>query len=359
MTPAAQPRTLSFEEPKVWRTELPDVKFAVLPPSNTRSNPLIVEDKLFVSVLSPGAVCALERDTGRLIWRRELGKFSGASVYFHERKLFANSPHTLYSLHPDSGEIRWSFCPYGPDGEWIYSSPTIYQGNVYIGDRNGFLHCLDSNTGETIWSKRTNSDENGDVNSTPVVVDGLIIVPTNAKVVVAYDFAKGEIAWSQNVDGPCVFGPLLHNGFLVVVAVESIFLLDPASGQMRQHFQWKGNTIAFAESTGRDVVVSLRGVWPPKDSSEIAFLNESSIRRTAILAGHCTCFRYSAEKGLLYASHLEGVDLLSPDAAEVLCKLTTTGRDGDAALVDVQGDRIYVLTGDGSVHALRHPEGAF
>lgn len=34
-------------------------------------------------------------------------------------------------------------------------------------------------------------------------------------------------------------------------------------------------------------------------------------------------------------------------------------RDGDAALVDVKEDRIYAPTGDGSVHALRHPDGAF
>jgi hypothetical protein len=359
MTPAELPRTLSFEELTVWRTELPDVKFAVLPPGNTRPNPLIASDRLFVSVFSPGAVCALERDTGRLIWRRELGKFSGASVYFHERNLFANSPHTLYSLHPDSGEIRWSFCPYGPDGEWIYSSPTIYQGSLYIGDRSGFLHCLDSNTGETIWSKRTNSDENDDVNSTPVVVNGLVIVPTNANIVVAYEAITGEAAWEQKVDGPSTFGPLLHKVLLVVVAIESLYLLDPTSGEVRQHFQWKGNSIAFAESTGRDVVVALRGAWPPKDSVEIAFLNESGIHRPASLTGHCIDFRYSPDKGLLYASHLQGVDLLSPDTAEVLCKLTTTGRDGDTALVDVKEDRIYALTGDGCVHALRHPAGAF
>jgi len=56
-----------FEELTVWRTELPDVKFAVLPPGNPRPNPLLADDKLFVSVFSPGAVCALERDTRRLI----------------------------------------------------------------------------------------------------------------------------------------------------------------------------------------------------------------------------------------------------------------------------------------------------
>jgi outer membrane protein assembly factor BamB len=284
-----------------------------------------------------------------------LGKFSAASVYFHERKLFANSAHTLYSLHPDSGEIRWSFCPYGTDGEWIYSSPTIYQGSLYIGDRKGFLHCLDSNTGETIWSKRTNSDENNDVNSTPVVVNGLVIVPTNAKIVVAYEAITGEDAWEQKVDGPCRLGPLQHNGLLVVVAVESVYLLDPTNGKLRQHFQWKGDSISFAESTGRDVAIALRGARPPKGSSEIAFLNESGVHRTVSLTGYCIHFRYSVEKELLYASHLEGVDLLSPDTGEILCKLTMRVSSG-AALVDVRDDRIYMLTGDGSVHALRHPD---
>jgi hypothetical protein len=45
-----QPLTFTFRELTVWRTELPDVKFAVLPPSNTGPNPLIADDKLFVSV---------------------------------------------------------------------------------------------------------------------------------------------------------------------------------------------------------------------------------------------------------------------------------------------------------------------
>jgi hypothetical protein len=46
MTSAEEPRTLSFEELTVWRTELPDVKFAVLPPGNTRPNPLIADGTL-------------------------------------------------------------------------------------------------------------------------------------------------------------------------------------------------------------------------------------------------------------------------------------------------------------------------
>ena len=291
-----------------------------------------------------------------MIWRRELQKFSGASVYLHSGRLFANSPHTLYALRPDSGETLWSFCPYGTKGEWIYSSPTIYQDNLYIGDRKGFLHCLDSGTGETVWSKCTNREGNHNVNSTPAVVNGLVIVSTNAKVVVAYEAITGEDAWEQSVDRASTFGPLLHNGLLAVVTVESLYLLDPANGQVRQHFQWKGDYIDFAESTRRDLVISLRGSSPSKDRSEIVFLNELGIHRTGSLTGYCLRFRHSIEKELLYASHFQGIDLLRPDTGEVLCKLTTTEENEDTALVDIKGNMIYALTGDGSVHALKHPD---
>jgi hypothetical protein len=351
----AEPRTFSFEELTVWRTELPNVQFAVLPPGNTRPNPLVADDKLFVSIFSPGAVCALDRATGRIIWRQELPKFAGASVCL-EGKLFAKSPHTLHSLQPESGDILWSFCPYGTRGEWIYSSPAIDEGRLYIGDRKGFLHCLDADTGETRWSERTNSAENDDVNSTPALLNGLVIVPTNANLVVAYDAHTGKFAWNQNVDGPSVFGPLLYKGLLVVVTVESLYFLDPNGGTVRHHYQWKGDSIVFAESTPKNVVVALHGALPPQGSSEVVLLNESGACGNGKLSGFCLHSRYCSETNTVYVSHLQGVDLCTLDSMAVICKLSTSGRGGDTALVDVKGGRIHALTGDGTVHVLVHPE---
>jgi outer membrane protein assembly factor BamB len=305
--------TLGFGELTVWRTRLPNVQFAVLPPGNTRSNPLAVGSRLFVSVFSPGAVCALQRHDGRLIWRRELPNLAGASVHVHNMSLFAQSSHTLYSLRPDSGEIVWSFCPYGTDGEYIYSSPSIHQGSIYIGDRRGFLHCLDVNSGEPIWRRRTNKARNDDVNSTPAIAKGLVIVATNANAVLAYEASTGKLAWRQKLDGPSVFGPLFFRRSVVVVGRQSLYLLNPETGEVEQHFAWKGNDIAFAESTPRNVMVALRGPSPPKGNSDVVLLNQSGIQRTAVLDAYCLFFRYAAETRLIYASHLHGVDLCHPD----------------------------------------------
>ena len=203
----SQPQTLSFSELTIWKTKLPDIQFAVLPPFNDRPNPLATESRIYVSVFSPGAICALQRADGRLIWRRELPKFGSSSVYLEDRRLFAKTANTLFAMDPDAGEILWSFSPYGREGESIYSSPSSGEGRVYIGDRMGWLHCLDAASGETIWKRRTNRTENCSVNSTPVLINDLVIVSTNAKTAIAYEAQSGKQVWQQHLNAPSGFGP--------------------------------------------------------------------------------------------------------------------------------------------------------
>jgi outer membrane protein assembly factor BamB len=230
------PPTFSFRDLTVWRAKLPDVKFAVLPPSNTRPNPLATEDRLYVSVFSPGAICALERERGKLEWRRELGKFANAAVYLSAGRLFAKTSNTLFALQPGSGETLWSFCPYGTDGESIYSSPSANEDRVYIGDRRGYLHCLDAESGETVWKRHTNRARNSDINSTPVLTDGLVIVTTNARSAVAYDAQSGKLAWKQKLDGPSTFGPLVHQDYILAVS-DSMYVLS-RTGKVKRRFTW-------------------------------------------------------------------------------------------------------------------------
>lgn len=125
------------EDLAIWCTQLPDVDWGILPPSTTRPNPCVAGERLFVSVFSPGAICALDRSTGNLVWRREMQSLGSEAVVFEGGLLFAKSSHTLYALDPSTGESRWEFCPYGDKGEWIYSHPVLNEGRLFIGDRAG------------------------------------------------------------------------------------------------------------------------------------------------------------------------------------------------------------------------------
>ena len=367
-----QPRTFRFRELTVWSTKLPDVKFGVLPPSNNRPNPLATQDKLFVSVFAPGAICALDRESGKLIWRRELPKYADASVHLHGGKLFAKTSNTLFAFRPESGETLWSFCPHGTEGESIYSSPSADDNRVYIGDRKGYLHCLDAESGKIIWKRRTNRAVNNDVNSTPVLMHGLVIVSTNAKTAVAYEALSGKLAWKQELDGSSTFGPLVHQNSVLVVS-DSLYLLNPRTGRVRRRFSWNDLKAQQADTTPRSMIVTF---WPDlpsatlpsgkveaekmaaleKRSQNMAFIAASGVQRTRAFVAYCHCFRYAPTTRLLYLSHLQGVDIFRPATGTLLCRLSVSNDTcGGIAPVDVRDEKIYVLTGDGCVHALRHP----
>jgi outer membrane protein assembly factor BamB len=351
-----EPANYDFEDLAIWRTMLPNAKHAVLPPQNNRPNPLVSGSVLYASVFSEGAVCALDRKSGTLLWRKEIPRLGGAAAYLAQGKLFAKTPHALYALEPKTGNTIWSFCPYGESGETIYSDPTVYHGRLFIGDRSGFLHCLDSRTGQTLWKVRTNTAKNCDLNSTPVVVGRLVIVTTNANIAAAYDIKTGDRVWRQALDGPSTFGPLLFHDMLVAIA-QSIYFLLPKSGKVVRRYSWKNDRVNEADCTQRGVVCMLRGSWPPDGKTRLVGLNQSGIRFTKSSSAYVAFIRFAAETKLIYISHLQGIDVRRQSDGVLVCKIKRKMASSDIGPVDVKGRRIYTLTGDGYVYALRHPKG--
>ncbi len=348
----------SFQDLTVWSTKLPDIDFAVLPPSNHRPNPLATEDRVYVSLFAPGTICALERDRGKLIWRRALGRYANTSVYLQDGRLFANTSTTLFVLQPDSGETLWSFCPYGTDGESIYSSPSARNDHVYIGDRRGYLHCLDAVSGRIVWKRHTNRARNSDVNSTPLLMDNLVIVTTNAKTVVAYDALSGKLAWKQKLDGPSTFGPLVHQDSVLAVS-NSLYVLS-STGRIQRRLSWKNEKVYEADSTFQSIVLTFWPVSAQGQPAKLRLCTKLGVQRTITLGEFCPSFRYAPSTRLLYLSTVSGIDVLHAEKGTVLCQLKTSdGPRNGVALVDVRDRKIYALTGDGRVHALRHPASKF
>jgi PQQ-like domain len=297
----------------------------------------------------------------------------GTSVHLEEGRLFAKTSNALSALRPDSGEILWNFCPYGTDRESIYSSPSARANRVYIGDRAGYLHCLDAESGKTIWKRHTSRARNNDVNSTPVLINGLVMVSTNAKIAAAYEAQSGELAWRQELDGPASFGPLVHENSIAAVS-KSLYVLNPESGTIRTRYSWRNLRIRQAVSTLQGIVLTF---WPESratkstarkakgekvssaqpESSTIALIGKSGKVRTTAFDAYCPSVRYSTTTRLLYMSHLNGVDVLHSATDTPLFKLETTeAAPGGIGPVDIKDTKIYVLTGDGTVHALRHPQ---
>lgn len=239
-----------------WETKLPGIKNAVLPSQTTRPNPLVVGEFLFASIFSPGAVCAAKRRTGELLWLNELDSLGSESVFLHGRKLYATSNRTLYALDPNTGHVRWQFSPISDPGEWIYSSPSVRAGRVFIGDRCGYFHCLDAKTGSKLWRRLSSKGRNNQVNSTALVLRDCVISANNQGVVICYCPDSGETIWRQKVDGACT-RELLRFRSRVIVAANYLYAIDLRTGNVSNKWSFPLKTVASVAVVGSRIALIL------------------------------------------------------------------------------------------------------
>ena len=136
------------------------------------SSPVISASKVFVADVDAHTICALEIDTGRVVWRYTAGaRVDSPPTYYKGRLLFGSHDGWVYCLRATDGALAWRFKDL-PDDRWImaYNQPESAWpvcGSVlalndvvyFAAGRNSFLdggirlYGLDPNTGRVIHQR--------------------------------------------------------------------------------------------------------------------------------------------------------------------------------------------------------------
>jgi outer membrane protein assembly factor BamB len=64
---------------------------------------------------------------------------------------FNNNDRAITTANASSLSLAWHFTPPGNEGGVIYSSPTVYDGQIYVGSQNGDFYDLNETTGAVVW----------------------------------------------------------------------------------------------------------------------------------------------------------------------------------------------------------------
>lgn len=151
-------------------------------PSNSyRSMPLVTTlngQRVFLTGGGDGNLHCFQVNTGKKVWSFQLGNgamnpapvIDGDYIYMaHGEEIPGRATvGRLVCLDVSEGEpkIVWE-----KDGiEFKYPSPTIYEGKLYIPDRQGRLYCYDGKTGARLWRAKFGRNCTG----SPVIADGKI-----------------------------------------------------------------------------------------------------------------------------------------------------------------------------------------
>jgi outer membrane protein assembly factor BamB len=134
--------------------------------------------------------------------------------------------HTVYSFGASSGKRRWTYVT----GGYVYGSPAVWNGRVFVGSYDGWFYALDAATGKRVWRYRTNGPISGSAN----VIDGVVYVATLKGRTYGLDTRNGKLLWSFH-DGK--YAPLTTDGkHAFLLGYGKIYgLLPKVSARAKKH----------------------------------------------------------------------------------------------------------------------------
>ena len=146
-------------------------------------------------------VTALEAETGEVLWTREFPYFATGCATYHQGIYTPFYLGPLTCIDCETGETVWqSFEVYG--GYWD-SSPVIYDGDLYIGGMDGYLHAFSIDDGSLIWEYKVHPNSGAfpaGVEPTPALHDNVLFTGCSSYgsaygLVAAYQASNGLPIW--------------------------------------------------------------------------------------------------------------------------------------------------------------------
>jgi outer membrane protein assembly factor BamB len=223
--------------------------------------PVYHQGKVFFAYLG-GDVVAVDADTGKQVWRRNLHAHLESSPMAVGGRLYLGDDKTdVVALRTSDGATVWQF----NSPAAIKASPSYHHGRLFVADYEGSMFCLEASDGKPVW--RTNTTKvppfgEGGFFSSPAIAFGRAYAARDDGTVFAFDEKTGKVAWAFPT-GAAVYGsPALARvpgtPPSVYIGSESgrLYALDALTGKQRWRFGVGGPVPGTASVVGHTVYTS-------------------------------------------------------------------------------------------------------
>ena len=111
----------------------------------------------------------------------------------------------------------------------IYSSPVIYNKNVYVGDDLGFLSCYSLSNGKKIWEFKSGNRIVG----TPATANGVVVFGSADKKIYGVNAKTGKLCWEYPAKEAVLGAVTIDNGIAYIGASDHTFrAIDVKTGKL-------------------------------------------------------------------------------------------------------------------------------
>ena len=157
-------------------------------------SPIVVNDVLYF-MDKDALFRAMDADTGKVKWKRDIGQLNASAPAYYKGKLFAVNlePGQAFALRPRDGKVLWKRDLPGRSE----SSPVLHNGRVIVGVESGDIFALDARTGQIRWQVSTEGEVKGGL----ALHEGTLYAGNYAGEVLAIDASNGGIIWRNGTQG--------------------------------------------------------------------------------------------------------------------------------------------------------------
>lgn len=120
--------------------------------------------------------------------------------------------NNLYALNAADGKFQWKY----PTEGGIVSRPSVFENNIFFCSEDQRLHVIGARTGKLLWTYYTE----GKIYSSPRISDGHIFFGSDDHDLHAVNVNSGRVVWKFSTDGPIHSTPLVANE-MIYFGVES------------------------------------------------------------------------------------------------------------------------------------------
>ena len=150
--------------------------------------PIIAGKRMYL-IDNDGVFVTLNKDSGKVVWKKQLASLNASSPVFWRGHLLAVTlePGQAMSVRASDGKVNWK----RPLPSRAESSPLVVGDTMYFGSESGEFFALDARTGKPKWEISLG----GSVKAAPAYADGTLYVGDYCGQMYAIRAEDGAIRW--------------------------------------------------------------------------------------------------------------------------------------------------------------------
>jgi outer membrane protein assembly factor BamB len=178
------------------------------------------------SVSSSSMIYALDKDSGKLLWKQEIGEKT-VNPSASQESVFTGADRGLCALDKKTGAIKWE-----QQIGRISSKPIVSNNLIIAGCSEGEVYAFDINSGEQVWNlKLTDSVTLSEANDNTVFIG-------SGQSCHAFNIVEGEITWNYETEGVITKAATIDDKTVYIGSWDgNIYALDVSTGDLKWKYQ--------------------------------------------------------------------------------------------------------------------------